>query len=420
MSGVSNGMPAAKTDVVIVGAGHAGLAFSRCLSEGGIDHVILERGKIANSWRNERWDSLTLLTPNWQCKVPGYAYSGDDPDGYMHVPEIVDFIGGYATHIGAPVTTNTTVTSVSRDDGQFSVTTDAGTWRCRSVVLASGACNVPVIPKVGEMVPAGIRSVTPHEYRTPADLETGGVLVVGASATGLQLAEEIQRSGRKVTIAVGEHVRMPRVYRGKDILWWIDRVGIWDERYDQVDDIVRARRLPSPQLIGTANRDTLDLNTMTRGGANLVGRLMGFNGDVAQFSGSLKNVCSLADLKLGRMLKLIDEWVDENDDNSLYGDPERLESTRVDDSPPLTLNLEREGIKTILWATGFRPDYSWLDVPVLDYKDRMVHDGGVTEVPGMYVIGLPVLRRRKSSFIYGIEDDARELNEHLVSYLHGS
>lgn len=419
MSQRSNGGPGATTDVVVIGAGHAGLAFSHCLAESSVDHVVLERGEVANSWRNERWDSLTLLTPNWQCKVPGFSYAGDDPDGFMAMPELIEFIDAYAAHSSAPVKTQTTVTSVSRDNsnGAYSVTTDAGQWRCRSVIVASGACNVPVVPKVADHVPHGIHSITPHQYHSPDQLDAGGVMVVGASATGLQLAEEIQRSGREVTIAVGEHVRMPRVYRGRDILWWLDRIGISNERYDEVDDVVRARSLPSPQLVGSAEKATLDLNTMTANGTKLVGRLMGFNDGVAQFSGSLRNVCALADLKMGRMLAAIDEWIDENDDASSFDAAQRFAETKVDESPPLLLNLNKEGIRTILWATGFRPDYSWLDVPVLNYKGLMKHDGGVTDSPGLYVIGLPVLRRRKSSFIHGVEDDARDLCEHLKSYL---
>ena len=417
MSRRSNGRPARNINVAVIGAGHAGLATSYCLAESAIDHVVLERGEIANSWRHERWDSLTLLTPNWQCKVPGCSYSGDDPDGFMPVPDLIDFIDDYAATTSAPVRTHTPVTSVCPDDEQYRVMTNDGEWRCRAVVLASGACNIPSVPKVNELLPPDIQSITPHQYRSPDQLENGGVMVVGASATGLQLAEEIQQSGRPVTIATGEHVRMPRTYRGRDILWWLDRVGISDERYDELDDIGRARRLPSPQLVGTPEKVTLDLNAMTGKGVKLVGRLMGFNNDVAQFSGSLKNVCALADLKMNRMLNTIDEWVEDNADASSYDPPQRFDATRVDESPPLRIDLKKEGIRTILWATGFRPDYSWLDVPVLNHKGMIRHDGGVAESPGLYVIGLPVLRRRKSSFIHGIEDDARDIHAHLANYL---
>ena len=210
---------------------------------------------------------------------------------------------------------------------------------------------------------------------------------------------------------------MPRSYRGHDILWWLDRVGISDERYDEIDDIGRARRLPSPQLVGTPEKSTLDLNAMTDKGVKLIGRLMGFNNDVAQFSGSLKNVCALADLKMNRMLNTIDEWVEESGDAASFDPPQRFDATRLGDSPPLTLDLKKEEIQTILWATGFRPDYSWLEVDVLDRKGMIRHDGGIAESPGMYVIGLPCLRRRKSSFIHGVEDDARDLHEHLSNFL---
>ncbi len=408
---------AGTTDVVVVGAGHAGLAVSYCLSERSIEHVVLERGEVANSWRKERWDSLTLLTPNWLSRLPGFSYSGDDPHGFMTMPEVIGFIEDYADFTSAPVTTNAAVTSVRKDGDEYSVISNAGEWRCRVLMVASGACNVPVIPAVAEGLPAGINTLTPHQYRGPDQLEHGGVLIVGASATGLQLADEILRAGHEVTIATGEHVRMPRSYRGRDIQVWLDAAGILDERYDEVDDIVRARRLPSPQLVGSHEPTLLDLNRMTDSGAKLVGRLMGVRDGVAQFSGSLRNVCALADLKMVRMLDTIDEWAATRPESSQFDPPERFEPTRVDVSPELTLSLNDGASRTIIWATGFRPDYSWLDVPVLDRKGYIRHDGGVAEAPGMYVVGLPVLRRRKSSFIHGTEDDVRDLTSHLTGYL---
>ena len=408
---------AGTTDVIVIGAGHTGLAMSYCLSERSVEHIVLERGEVANSWRNERWDSLTLLTPNWQSRLPGFSYSGDDPDGFMSMPEVIGFIADYAGFTGAPVRTGTTVTSVRQNGVGYRVTSDSGEWRCKSVVVASGACNVPVTPTVAKDVPDGISAITPHGYREPGQLEPGGVLVVGASATGLQLADEIQRAGHHVTIAVGEHVRMPRTYRGHDIQFWLDAAGILDERYDEIDDIVRARRLPSPQLVGSREPSMLDLNRMTDNGARLVGRMMGIRDGVAQFSGSLRNVCALADLKMNRMLDTIDEWAAESAAADEFAPPERFDATRVDESPQLTLNLASEGIRTIIWATGFRPDYSWLDVPVLDRKGHIRHDGGVAEAPGMYVVGLPVLRRRKSSFIHGTEDDVRDITTHLAAFL---
>ena len=409
--------PASATDVLVIGAGHAGLATSYCLNERSVDHVVLERGEVANSWRKERWNSLKLLTPNWQSRLPGFSYQGDDPDGFMSMPEVIDFIQSYADHAAAPVRTNTTVTSVRQKDDGYRVTTDTGEWQAKSVVIASGACNVSAKPKVAAAIPAGIASLTPHQYRSPSQLAAGGVLVVGASATGLQLADEIQKAGHDVTIAVGEHVRMPRTYRGMDIQFWLDRVGILDERYDEVDDIVRARGLPSPQLVGTSERKTIDLNSLGDRGVRITGRLMGVNDGKAQFSGSVNNVCALADLKMDRMLDAIDAWISCSDVESNIAAAQRFEKTRVDAVPTLTMSLADGSIKTIIWATGFRPDYSWLDVPVLDRKGRLRHDGGVVDAAGLYAVGLPVLRRRKSSFIHGAEDDVRDLTAHIDSYL---
>ena len=404
-------------DVVVIGAGHAGLATSYCLAERSIDHIVLERGEVANSWRNERWDSLKLLTPNWQSRLPGFRYDGDCPDDFMNMSNVIEFICNYAKFTSAPVRTNTSVDSVRNTDGGYEVSTSSGALQCRSVVIASGACNVPLIPRVAEDLPDAIRTLTPHRYRRPQDLEGGGVMVVGASATGLQLADEIHRSGRPVTLAVGEHVRMPRTYRGRDIQWWMDAAGILDERYDEVEDITRARRLPSPQLVGCRKRKALDLNAMTDMGVSVVGRLMGVRDGTAQFSGSLRNVCALADLKQARMLDTIDEWAADSEHATTFESSERFDATRIEASPRLTINLKSENIRTIIWATGFRPDYSWLDMPVLDRKGAIKHDGGVTEAPGMYVVGLPVLRRRKSSFIHGAEDDAGDIATHLAGYL---
>jgi putative flavoprotein involved in K+ transport len=404
-----------KATTVVIGAGHCGLAMSRCLADRSIDHVVLERGEAANSWRTERWDSLRLLTPNWLTRLPGYAYRGDEPDGYMTAPEVAALIDDYAKETAAPVRANTTVTSVRPADGGYLVHTDQGAWEATAVVLASGACNIAQVPAVREAVPEGITTLTPHGYRSPDQLPAGGVLVVGASASGIQIADEIHRSGRPVTLAVGEHVRMPRSYRGSDILWWMEESGVLDERYDEVPDIVKARNLPSMQLVGSHNRATIDLNALTGLGVRLVGRLAGVRDGRAQFSGSLPNVCALADLKLARLLDTIDAWA--ADAGIGAGAGERFAPTVVPSSPPLTLDLNSGEIRTIVWATGFRPDLSWLDVPVLDRKGRVAHDGGVTTSPGLYLIGMPFLRRRKSSLIDGAAADARDLTDHLAGYL---
>ena len=411
-----------RVTTVVIGAGHAGLAASHFLSDRSIDHVVLERGEVANSWRRERWDSLRLLTPNWLSRLPGLRYEGPDPDGYMAVGEVTEFIERFAMVSHAPVRTGVNVTSVRRADEGYRVTTSRGEIRCRAVVIASGACNQPSVPQVSDGVPASVEQLTPFDYRDPAKLPDGGVLVVGASATGVQLAAELQRSGRPVTLSVGEHVRLPRTYRGRDVLWWMDASGVWDQRYDEVDDLTRARRLPSPQLVGTPERTTLDLSALASMGVELVGRWAAVRDGRALFSGGLRNVFSLADLKMERLLDTFDEWaLTRGALTQRWGaevdPPERFAPTPVPESTRLQLDLRSGEIRAIVWATGFRPDYGWLDVPVVDAKGQLHHEGGVVDSPGLYALGLPVLRRRKSTFIYGMEDDAREVIDHLTRYL---
>jgi len=405
------------TTTVIIGAGQSGLAFSKQLSARSIDHIVLERGEIANSWRKERWDSLRLLTPNWQSRLPGFAYTGNDPDGYMTMTEVTRFLEDYAAFANAPVQESTTVLSVRQVEAGYIVKTDQGDWHCAAIMLANGACNIASVPRIAEDMPSSMRSLTSMEYKNPDCLEDAGVMIVGASASGVQIAKEIQASGRQVTLCVGEHVRLPRLYRGRDIKWWMDAIDAMDMSYKEVDDIRRARRLPSLQLVGTPERITLDLNTLRQEGVEIVGRLAGMHNGTAQFSGSLANQCALADLKMNRLLDSIDEWASSNAMEAGFDAMQRFDPTQVDRDPRLALNMESHGIKTIIWATGYRPDYSWLHVPVFDRKGNLRHDGGIVEAPGMYVMGLPFLRRRKSSFIDGACDDARDLANHLNDHL---
>jgi putative flavoprotein involved in K+ transport len=407
------------TTVVVLGAGHAGLAMSRCLADRSIDHVVLERGEVANSWKKERWDSLRLLTPNWQSRLPGYGYEGDDPDGFRTVAETIRYIERYAEVNDAPVRTETKATRVRRTHDGYEVETDQGPWRCRAVVIATGACNVPRLPSFAGEVPTALDTVTSNHYRNPDQLAPGGVLVVGAAATGSQIADEVRRSGRPVTLAVGEHIRVPRVYRGRDIEWWMDAAGVLDDRYDQADNLERIRSLPSLQLAGSEDRRNVDLNALTDRGVRLVGRLAAIRDGRALFSGSLRNMCALSDLKMNRLLDRLDAWAEGAGLDGEVDPPQRFEPTRVDASPPLEMHLTSGEIRTVIWATGYRPDYSWLDVPVLDRKGGLRHEGGVVEAPGLYVIGLPYLRRLKSSLIDGAAGDAEFLSGHLATYLNG-
>ena len=407
-----------QTTAAVVGAGHAGLAMSRRLTERSIDHVVLERGEVANSWRTQRWPSLRLLTPNWQTRLPGHDYAGDDPDGFMPAGEVVATLTRYARLVGAPVRTATTVHTLRAGPQGFQIRANDDLLCARAVVLATGACNLPAIPGIADAVPPSMTTLTPLTYRDPGQLPDGGVLVVGASATGVQLAGEIHRSGRPVTLAAGEHVRLPRSYRGRDIFWWLQATGLLAERYDQIDDLTRARHLPSPQLTGTPQATMTDLSSLTAQGVRIVGRLGRIVDGVAQFSGSLANTCALADLKMNRFLNRADEWATAAGLDDELPPPHRFAPTRVDPRSPLELDLTSGEITTVLWATGFRPDHSWLDIPVRDRTGRIRHDGGVvTGAPGLYLLGLPVLRTRASTYIHGAATDTDALAGHLHSFL---
>lgn len=399
---------------IIIGAGQCGLAMSRQLSELSVDHLILERGTVANSWRTERWDSLRLLTPNWMNRLPGRPYAGPDPEGYMSMPEITGHLRDYADRIAAPVSEGVTVLRARPSGTGWCVETTAGHFASRSLVLATGACNIASVPAFAAGVPRDITQMTPIDYKRPSDLPEGGVLVVGGSATGVQLAREIHLSGRPVILSVGEHTRVPRRYRGRDIKWWMEAVGLLDQGYTEVDDLQRVRRTPSLQLAGQP--ETIDLNALAALGIEVVGRLMGVQSGAAQFSGALANHCAMSDLKMNRLLRLIDDWAEETGLADVVDPARRFAPTRVPAVPRLELPLGGGEIRTILWATGFRPDFSWLDAPVFDRKRRLVHDGGIV-APGLYAMGLPFLRRRKSTLIGGAGADASDLARHILSAL---
>jgi putative flavoprotein involved in K+ transport len=401
--------------VVIVGAGPAGLAMSYQLTAAGVDHVVLERGDVANSWRTERWESLRLLTPNWMTALPGHQYLSDDPGGFMPASETIAFLDHYFSRFGLPVLTHTPVRHVRRNADGYEVRSDAGTWRCDALVAATGASSEPRVPALAAELPARINQLTALEYRRPHQLDPDGeILVVGASASGSQVADELRRDGRAVTVAVGEHVRLPRSYRGRDIYWWMHAIGQLDERYDEVDDVDRARRHASVQLVGTAERRDLDCNSLQRDGVRLVGRLAAVAGTRALCSGGLANLVANADLKQARMLGRIDEFIARSGLEDDVEAPDRPVPTPIPTAPT---ELDLTSFSTVIWATGYRPQYRWLDATALDHKRRIVHEGGIGRLPGLYVLGLPFMRRRRSNLISGVSRDATELFAHLRGYL---
>lgn len=404
------------TTAVIIGGGPAGLVMSHELGRAGVDHVVVERGRIAERWRSERWDSLRLLTPNWLARFPGWSYTGPDPSGFMTMPEVVEHLAGYATSFDAPVWEHTTVERVTPTEEGFSVRTTAGQLTASAVVVATGACDTPRVPDWGPALPRAVHQVPSARYRNPDSLPDGGVLVVGASASGIQIASELARAGRPVTLAVGRHTRLPRRYRGMDIHWWLDASGVLDTRLSEVPDPEAARREPSLQLVGSPDGRSVDLATVAGEGVRVVGRARSADGPKVDVDDDLARHCASADARLARLLDRFDRYAKDIGVDAELLPPQRPAPIRFDGKAQ-RLDLRREGISTVLWATGFRREYPWLDVPVLDERGELRHDGGVTPWPGLYTIGLPFLRRRKSTFLDGFGPDAAELTEHLLEHL---
>jgi putative flavoprotein involved in K+ transport len=401
------------TATVVIGAGQAGLAMSRCLSQLGIDHVVIERGKLAQRWRTQSWDSLHLLTPNWMTRLPGFQYEGSDPDGFMPVAELIELFERYASSSRAPIVTDTTVQRVERASGGFRVATDRGVWFADSVVVATGYCDRPAVPAASHRLAPSITQIVPADYRRPGQLPSGGVLVVGASSTGVQLADEIQQSGRQVTLAVGRHTRLPRQYRGQDIMRWLHMLGVLNQSADTVHAIEVSRQQPSLQLVGRPDRASIDLATLWKHGVRLVGRVRDAAGHTVSLADDLIETTAAADIKMADVLSRVDRFI------ALTGVPARAPGRfrptwPLGTAAPEHLDLQAEGIDTVIWATGYRRAYPWLDVPVLDARGEITHDGGITPVPGLYVLGMNFQRRRNSSFIDGVGGDASALAEHIA------
>jgi putative flavoprotein involved in K+ transport len=408
-------------DTVIVGAGHAGLAVSRMLADAQRDHVVLDRGRVAERWRSERWDSLHLLTPAWMTRLPGWHYAGTDPDGYLSSGELAQHLERYATSFGAPVIPNTTVVEVATSPGpgcaRFRVVTDSGTWHARHVVVATGPHGRPRLPAGLARTSNRVEVLTASSYRNPAALPPGGVLVVGASASGVQIADELSHAGRDVAIAVGRHTRMPRRYRGMDSFWWLEATGRLARTIDEMPDTAAARRENSLQLIGRPELDLrcrdLDLGVLQARGVRLLGRLEDVAGAAASFRDDLVDTVSEADRRMHRFLDAVDTYVDRA---GLSREVLPAVRPRSFDIPhPVTrLDLARERIGTVISAAGYRPDHPWVRVPVVAPDGSIRQHRGVTPAPGLYVVGQYFQHRRDSGFIDGARHDARSVVDHLL------
>jgi putative flavoprotein involved in K+ transport len=401
-----------QTDTIVIGAGQAGLGISHCLGRLGIRHIVLERGQIGERWRSERWDSLRLLTPNWMNRFPGCSYAGDNPDGFMTAPEFAVFLQQYASSFAAPVITGAAVHSVRAMQDGYRVESSQGVWHARCVVIATGHCDVPFVPPMAQCLPAAIHQVTPTTYRNPETLPDGGVLVVGASASGVQLADEIRRSGRQVTISVSRHTRLPRLYRGRDIMWWLDQYSILEDDTITAFELEAARWQPSMQLVGRPERTNLDLCVLRELGVRLAGRVVGIDGSVVRLTDNLGEAIAASHGRMQRLLQRIDLFAD-----AVGAPTEPWPAPFAVDASPTAVDLSADGIRTVIWATGFVRNYSWLQVPVFDAAGEIVHTRGVTPAPGLYVIGLRFLRHRDASFIGAVSGDAIELAEGVRRHL---
>jgi putative flavoprotein involved in K+ transport len=401
------------TDTLIIGAGQAGLAASRYLSEHGHDHVVLERGRTAQRWRSGTWDSLRLLTPNWLNALPGQPYDGPDPDGFSSAAAVTEQLANYARSFDAPVEEHTRVDGLRKRDQRFEVATDRSVWQATNVIIATGWCDQPAIPSTAGALAADVHQVPPSDYRNPGSLPPGGVLVVGASATGVQIADELRSAGRDVTIAVGRHTRMPRSYRGMDIYWWLDRLGVLDKTIDEMPDRELARTEPSAQLVGRPDRRQLDLTTLQADGVHLVGRVTAADGHHVPLAGDLAESVGAAERRLRRLLGDIDRHIDANGLGHEVLAPEPFRS--VASTPAMyDLDLRAAGIRTVVWATGHRRSYPWLRLPVLDRQGEIRQRRGRTPIPGLYVLGQRFQHRRNSNFIGGVGRDAAFVAAHIV------
>lgn len=398
------------TRTIIIGAGQAGLALSWYLTANGHDHVVLDRGDIAERWRSERWDSLRTLTPNWMSRLPGRSYDGHDPDGFMPAAELAQRLAHYAVDFSLPVETRTNVHSVTRPGARYHVVTDRGTYRADNIVIATGWCDQPRVPHVATALPHHVLQLTSNRYRNPRQVPDGTVLVVGASASGVQIADELQRAGRDVIVAVGNHTRVPRRYRGVDILRWLERTGDLDRGLDEAAD-PRAHE-PSLQLSGRAAGETVDLGTLQAVGVRLTGRLESIAGSRLCFGTDLDKTLAGADARMRRLLDRIDTYIARHD--LLHaGDRDVIHAVTAGPTQA-AIEVGPRGIRSVVWATGFARSYPWLHLPVFDHRGEIAHRRGITSLPGCYTMGMRFQTRRRSTFVDGVRFDAAEIASHLL------
>lgn len=415
-------MSDAALDVAVIGAGHAGLAVSYCLRQHGLRHIVLERERIGESWRTQRWDSFVLNSPNKFNVLPGDTYNGPNPDGFNTPESFVAYLEGYAQRFHLPVEEHTSVTAVERNSSLFHVTVSVRgatkTYDCRQVVVASGGMNALRIPAMAKTISPDVRQYHAGEYRSPSQLPDGAVLVVGSAQSGLQVAEDLMEAGRRVYVATSAVGRFPRRYRGRDILDWLLRVGFYDVRTDDVTD-PRDLETRQPQVSGVGPQGhTLSLQSLARRGAVVAGKVDGARGTVVGLQPNAADHVRFGDEVSRRIKGVIEQYIAAHHLDVPPPEPDPADEPDINTacaSSITALDLKKENIRSIIWATGFTGDFSYLKDRVINGNGRPVHRNGISDVPGLYFAGLPWLRKRKSGIINGILEDAAFIAEQVGS-----
>ena len=407
-------------DVLVIGAGQGGLAVSFFLTGSGIEHVVLERSRVASSWREHRWDSFCTVTPNWSMRLPGAEYAGDDPDGFLARDELVRHFETWARSFDAPVRCGVEARAVRPAGGGFEVATSEGPFRARNVVVATSTYQHPHVPAVAARLPSRLEQLTPHDYKHPGMLPPGAVMVVGSGQTGCQIAEELHAAGREVFLCVGRAGRLPRRWRGRDCIEWQRDMGYLDRTPDMLESPA-ARFRGDPHLTGRNGGYTLSLHDFHRRGVRLLGRLVHCDDERARFDGGLHAEMRYADEFCDRIVEQFERHIADHAIDAPAPTPAELAGGPPEDRriPDIVreVDLAAEGVGTVVWATGYRYDFSWVEAPVLDPSGYPEAPGGVSACPGLCFVGLNWMTWRKSGILYGVGDDARNVAEHLVGRL---